>query len=364
MSDAFPQAALVDSYNNDLLKFQNNLDFFSFLPPVEVVAPHPDLFESDIDSNLAAFTDHLQLYTVDSNDAYNFFRTEKPEWQGPLSTITSSDSCDTISTHSESLYNEPSARANDPDNRLFDFSDLDMDFQRVSVGSDYAVQSTLGMIDESSDHSPFAPISPPTSPPTAMNVPKVFDKTYNPHRSSYSEYTPRHRKPFTTTSDYYPMYSSQSHPTVSPSHISSSQLPTIAAVVPPPVEEVRDLRKKYKCTACPRGSPLFSVSHTTSLNQFLIAFARAYNLKTHMATHDPNRLKPYVCPQRSCGRSFSRKHDLGRHLISIHRDEAISSSLLPGSKKAIGVGSGTRSWCDTCGKGLVGPNTTCCADVK
>jgi hypothetical protein len=84
-----------------------------------------------------------------------------------------------------------------------------------------------------------------------------------------------------------------------------------------------------------------------------------------MATHDPNRLKPYVCPQRSCGRSFSRKHDLGRHLISIHRDEAISSSLLPGSKKAIGVEGGARSWCDTCGKGLVGRNTACaCADVK
>jgi hypothetical protein len=99
MSDAFPQAAVVDSYNNDLLKFQNNLDFFSFLPPVEVVAPHPDLFESDIDSNLAAFTDHLQLFTVDSNDAYNFFRTEKPQWQGPLSNHhLSSDSCDTIST--------------------------------------------------------------------------------------------------------------------------------------------------------------------------------------------------------------------------------------------------------------------------
>ncbi|KAJ7352270.1 hypothetical protein DFH08DRAFT_643391, partial [Mycena albidolilacea] len=51
------------------------------------------------------------------------------------------------------------------------------------------------------------------------------------------------------------------------------------------------------------------------------AFARAYNLKTHMDTHDPNRLKPHVCPHRSCGRSFSRKHDLGRHLNSIHRDE-------------------------------------------
>jgi uncharacterized Zn-finger protein len=346
MSDAFPQAAAVDSYN-DHLKLQNNLDFLSFFPPVEVVAPHPDLFESDIDSNLAAFTDHLQLFTVDSNDAYNFFRSEKHQWQGPLSTISfSTDSCDSVS-----FYNESITRVTDEENRLFDFTDLDMDFQRVSVGSEYAaVQSTLGMIDGSTDHSAFAPLSPtpPTSPPLTMNVPKVFDKTYTAHRSSYSECGPPRRKLFTTSSDYYPemVYTPQSHPTVSPSNI-SSQLPSIAAVSPPPGDGMTDPRKKYKCTACPR------------------AFARAYNLKTHMATHDPNRLKPYVCPQRPCGRSFSRKHDLGRHLISIHRDEAISSSLLPGSKKAIGVEGGARSWCDSCGKGRIGRNTGCpCADVK
>lgn len=52
------------------------------------------------------------------------------------------------------------------------------------------------------------------------------------------------------------------------------------------------------------------------------AFARAFNLKTHVSTHDPNRLKPHMCHHPGCGRSFSRKHDLGRHLISIHKDES------------------------------------------
>lgn len=102
------------------------------------------------------------------------------------------------------------------------------------------------------------------------------------------------------------------------------------------------------------------------LNVVLIAFARAYNLKTHMATHDPNRLKPHVCPHRSCGRSFSRKHDLGRHLVSIHRDESVSSTASVGTK-AIGVDSGPRSWCNNCGKSWVGTATQCscsCADVK
>src|ERR1700733_12641868 len=36
-----------------------------------------------------------------------------------------------------------------------------------------------------------------------------------------------------------------------------------------------------------------------SLTIIIAAFARAYNLKTHMATHDPNRLKPHVCPHSS-----------------------------------------------------------------
>ncbi|KAF8321668.1 hypothetical protein DL93DRAFT_2093649 [Clavulina sp. PMI_390] len=58
--------------------------------------------------------------------------------------------------------------------------------------------------------------------------------------------------------------------------------------------------KRYQCPNCER------------------AFARAYNLKTHMQTHDPHRVKSFVCRHVGCGRSFSRKHDLGRHYTSIH----------------------------------------------
>ncbi|KAJ7763652.1 hypothetical protein DFH07DRAFT_738816, partial [Mycena maculata] len=59
-------------------------------------------------------------------------------------------------------------------------------------------------------------------------------------------------------------------------------------------------------------------------------FARAYNLKTHTATHDAHKLKLHICPHRSCGRSFSREHDLGRHLIGIHRDDGSVSYGLEG----------------------------------
>jgi hypothetical protein len=99
-----------------------------------------------------------------------------------------------------------------------------------------------------------------------------------------------------------------------------------------------------------------------------------------MATHDPNRPKPHVCPHKACSRSFSRKHDLGRHLVSIHRDEhgmahasqgiaagspAPSVSGSTRSERGIGVDKAARGWCDTCGKGWVGHQRACnCHDVK
>lgn len=112
------------------------------------------------------------------------------------------------------------------------------------------------------------------------------------------------------------------------------------------------------------------------------AFARAFNLKTHMATHDPNRVKSFVCRHSGCGRSFSRKHDLGRHLVSIHQDNsgvgpsASSSSTSPTTASAsagpsksrpsppgssIGVGGEKqRVWCDNCGRGwLAGSRDAC-----
>lgn len=69
--------------------------------------------------------------------------------------------------------------------------------------------------------------------------------------------------------------------------------------------------KRFQCHLCER------------------AFARAYNLNTHLATHDPDpaKSKPFPCPYPSCksdgGRSFSRKHDLQRHVASTHEHEPI-----------------------------------------
>lgn len=50
-----------------------------------------------------------------------------------------------------------------------------------------------------------------------------------------------------------------------------------------------------------------------------LAFTRLYNKKTHQETHYPNRVKAHPCTE--CSRRFDRKHDLGRHLMTVHRKE-------------------------------------------
>jgi len=350
MSDSTePLFAPFEPFGQEYSKqHQQGLDFASFHSPSDILAPHPDLFELELDSSLAAFNEvQLQLLTVDSNDAFSFLRSDTPTC-GPPSTITqSSESAyESLSSHSESFYNYSDSYA--ASNCSFPL-DLEMDFQRIRVQSgrsDYggvaAAQppSTALTVDPSSFNA--LPTSPRNSTPAADNAYK---------RNSFSDYGGARIPPVpkSSSAEYYGLNYEVRARDATPSS-TVSQLPSAAA---PQARSVRDAeehspedpRKRYKCPSCPRS------------------FARAYNLKTHMATHDPNRLKPHVCPHRSCGRSFSRKHDLGRHLVSIHRDESITSTH---STKSVGVEKSLRGWCDNCGKGWIGKPTecACAAEVK
>lgn len=108
--------------------------------------------------------------------------------------------------------------------------------------------------------------------------------------------------------------------------------------------------KRFQCTQCER------------------AFARAYNLNTHLATHDPDpsRSKPFPCPYPSCktdgGRSFSRKHDLQRHVASTHENEPepVTSTVgengveQTGGLASLGLGTPGRKFrCEECGRAFV-----------
>ncbi|KAJ2920278.1 hypothetical protein MD484_g77, partial [Candolleomyces efflorescens] len=335
MSDfSYPPPPLEAFQNYDYLKqHTQNLEFSLFHSPCDLEAPPPEFFEVDIDSGLEGFEEQLQLLTVSNNHNYSIPRGPA----GPLSTLTTSgvseSASDDIFSDVSSFYGQPTSN-NSP---TFDFSQIEMQFQRARVGSDYGAPQSFGL-DDPSDPTSFGqlPPTPPRSPPVPMTAgPKGFAV-----RSSYSDYGPPSRRSAGDIFSQIGFNNPLGQNTVSPLHL-STQLPPLAPPTPMHEELKGDPRKKYKCPSCPRG------------------FARAYNLKTHMATHDPNRLKPHVCPHRSCGRSFSRKHDLGRHLVSIHRDETLQSA-----KKAIGVGAGNRNWCDTCGKGSIGPKACDCHDIK
>ncbi|KAH6917580.1 hypothetical protein BKA70DRAFT_338985 [Coprinopsis sp. MPI-PUGE-AT-0042] len=320
----------------DAFDYQNqNLDsFLSFYSPCDIVVPTPGDFEFDIDTGLEGFDEQLQVLAFNQNS----FAIPRGS-NGPLSTITTSGISE--SNASDDLYSDVSSfygplTGNEPANQdIFEFA---MDFQRVNVaGSDYGAPQSSKVLDES-DPTSFGQL-----PPTPPRSPAAGEKYQI--RSSFSDYGPAPRRSSLVPNYFngldFDLIGAQQG-TVSPLHL-NSKLPSSSpesAVSKMPVDEDHsgEPRRKYKCNACPRS------------------FARAYNLKTHMATHDPNRLKPHVCPHRSCGRSFSRKHDLGRHLVSIHRDE---------KKDSVGVASGARTWCDDCGKGTVGREASCdCADVK
>lgn len=258
MSDSLHSTGF-EAYTTDYSKEQQQgLDFFSFHSPSDILAPHPDLFESELDSSLAAFDEvQLQLLTVDSNDAFSYLRSDTPTC-GPPSTITASSESAYDSSRSESFYNYPNSPYAQT-NYSFPL-DLEMDFQRIRVDhsnvSDYGASAPQQTTVDPNSFGALPP-TPPRSPPVASPY---------EHRSSFSDYggARPNRMNVSPPTDYYAQlnYGTGTQTTVSPSHV-TSQLPIIPSV-PSSVPHARSLRgiddeskddprKKYKCTACPRG---------------------------------------------------------------------------------------------------------------
>ncbi|KAH9014426.1 hypothetical protein EDB84DRAFT_1636644 [Lactarius hengduanensis] len=50
----------------------------------------------------------------------------------------------------------------------------------------------------------------------------------------------------------------------------------------------------------------------------ILTSGRESNLKAHIETHNPNRKKPFVCPEKDCGHPFVRSNDFTRHMQSRH----------------------------------------------
>ncbi|KAF8262896.1 hypothetical protein EI94DRAFT_641669 [Lactarius quietus] len=95
---------------------------------------------------------------------------------------------------------------------------------------------------------------------------------------------------------------------ISPHSLSAGfQNPLPAVPTDPPVgaapatqASTGPIRNKFVCHLCGQES------------------ARKSNMKSHMETHNPNRKRPFVCPESDCAHPFTRSNDLKRHLLSMH----------------------------------------------
>lgn len=375
-------------------------DFFSFnSSSADVIAPHPDNFDIELDSTLEGF-DYLNIpfVTVDPTDAYALLRAETPTC-GPPSTITASSESasayESLSSQSEAYYNNYASTQ-------YSFPiDLEMSYSRMNINArddylaEHRAQNTatglsVDAVPERSygtaEHSPASSgfssyeeqdstygTLPPTPPERhtgsvysdfggsdyylphapASHHPSLYGGSIAPiaigtHQQQYQE--PQGRAPSPVGAGL----AMNLLPSISRSNArgmqTSAQLPGPSSSYGIP-ESLDDPQKKYQCDRCPK------------------AFKRAYNLKTHKETHNPVRRKDHICPYEQCNREFSRKHDLGRHIVSLHRGQAPPSSSADvsddGSVSRIGVGAmkSGRHRCDNCGKS--GPKgCSCSVDVK
>jgi hypothetical protein len=335
-------------FHTEISKQSAALDsgFGPFISPSDTFAPPADDFDFELDNDpLVAAFKGAHTFVADPTPTFTTLRSEG-FGAGPASAFTtdSESAYDSFSAHSGSIYSpvyNSSSTYSIPLEFNLDFAKIQMDSASEYSAHDMSsVTAALGMPDS------FATLSP-----SPEGSPSAFEMSPYSTRSSHSDYEPptSTRHPIlSSTSEYNPSnkVGSPHQLTISPSSttsrtLASSQLPAI-----PPMPLVsspehskpfrEDPKKKYQCPNCPR------------------AFARAFNLKTHRETHNPNRAKPHACPFPACGRSFSRKHDLGRHLISIHRVDPSEQNI------AVGVQRGSRSRCDSCGKSWVGGKDNGC----
>ncbi|KAF5376811.1 hypothetical protein D9757_008871 [Collybiopsis confluens] len=299
-----------------------HLNDFAFLADDPVLTPHPSTeeFDSELDSIIEGIDFDLLTVPTSNPEVYQ-------HRQPPASAFTFSSSESSYdSARSESSY------ASSPRDTASNYSiipDLDSEFRRFGVepraqALDY---NSLDCIDPAVLDLMLSPsLTSVDSPKAIVNEPSVHRRI----TSSFSDYGPSTAS--SLTSNFFAQQSNFSLTLINGHHAVVPSFP----LMPFATEDVHkgNPRRKFKCTApgCSR------------------AFDRAFNLKTHVETHNPDRPKPFVCPHPSCGRPFSRKHDLGRHQASIHRD----------STSPIGIGKpGKRTWCDDCGKSSVSVHNVC-----
>ena len=186
-----PTTIALDNSENQKQSF----DFFSYSQSgLDVVAPHPDQFELELDNSLAAFDAELSVIPIDTTE-FSFYRGDTPTF-GPPSTFTvSSESVsgydsvynDSLSSRSESFYNfNPNAQGQSPTPNNYSSSvyslgqeQLDMEFQRMAMPTEDP--NSFGAL-------PSSP-SIRSSPGSIPNI-SQYSPAFSSPRGSFSDYEP------------------------------------------------------------------------------------------------------------------------------------------------------------------------------
>ena len=205
LDTAAPPTIALDSAENQKQSF----DFFNYSQSgLDVVAPHPDQFELELDNSLAAFDAELSILPIDTAD-FSFYRSATPTF-GPPSTFTvSSESVsgydsaynDNLSSRSESFYNfNAQSPTSNYTSSVYSLTQeqLDMEFQRMAMPT-HDDPNSFGAL----------PTSPSirSSPGSVPNI-SQYSPPYSSPRGSFSDYEPAQpqqvRIGSSAASEYYP----------------------------------------------------------------------------------------------------------------------------------------------------------------
>ncbi|CAL1696359.1 unnamed protein product [Somion occarium] len=226
--------------------------------PTDVIAPHPEQFDAELDSSLASFDAEVfglpQTYLDPTADIFTQWRSDTPT-RGVPSTFTVSSDSAYESGYSDSLSSYQSS--NSPSS-VYNTEELDADMQRM-LGMGMLNSDNNSLYGTPSDYQPRSNHASVSISGMGSFSSSTFPASYA-HRGASSDYDPhtQRRVSSSSASDYYPNhYPVQA--TVSPAIVTTSlSVPSQASPMPkaPSVKSESassgDPKKKYACSSCSR----------------------------------------------------------------------------------------------------------------